>query len=146
MSFLHREISANSAFEECLAIAAGWPETCWKEHKYCSRMVEETRLPTRAIDVGSDGVNPKVYVTEKNTSKWAALSYCWGSLSDVTLTQENLACRQEGRPVAEFPKTLQDAIILTHALGLQSLNRCTMYHPRFIHRLALRSSQDEGGI
>ncbi|KAF2844737.1 heterokaryon incompatibility, partial [Plenodomus tracheiphilus IPT5] len=57
---------------------------------------------------------------------YITLSHCWGNLSDTQkksfcTSQENLSSRCSGFHVSELPKTFQDAVKVTRALGLSYL-------------------------
>ncbi|KAK4983661.1 hypothetical protein LTR50_007090 [Elasticomyces elasticus] len=80
-------------------------------------------VPTRAIDVGDASRSPFLYITKGKAGCWTALSYCWGddSTPKDRLTKDTFDSLKRGRPLADFPKTHQDAIIITRALGLKYL-------------------------
>jgi hypothetical protein len=50
-----------------------------------------------------------------------ALSYCWGGQQPVTMTSSTAQDITDGILVSVLPKTLQDAIVVTHKLGLRYL-------------------------
>lgn len=81
------------------------------------------RLPTRLINVGSDG-DDTVKLQEIRDGKpryWIALSYRWGTLPHFSTTRTNYPQHIEGMAVKALPQTFQDAIRVTRALGQQYL-------------------------
>jgi hypothetical protein len=79
-------------------------------------------LPTRVINVGDGHQNPCLYLTSvAEKGNWVSLSYCWGGNSDFVLTKSTLHTLVEGPDLQDFPKTIQDAIIITQNLGIQFL-------------------------
>lgn len=86
------------------------------------------RLPTRLIEVGSEGV-PTVFlretkklteISEKKPVKWIALSHKWGERHFST-TQSNLKSHKQGLDLDGLPPTFRDAVLVTRALGLKYL-------------------------
>jgi hypothetical protein len=64
----------------------------------------------------------------------ATLSHCWGTGDRLTLTKNRLNAFQDAIPYADLPKTFQDAILLTKALGIRFL---------WIDALCILQDQDE---
>ncbi len=115
---LARSIYNNSGSAECLQFAAGLLENCLDNHKSCSsHNVKSSELPTRIIDTRS--ADPKLVDCEGRRGVFAALSYCWGGETDFTLTSRTEQSLRAGRPIAQFPATLRDAILITRALGIR---------------------------
>ena len=84
------------------------------------------RLPRRVIDVGdeAEGCDPILVQYEHDNSpraRFVALSYCWGTSGNIKTTRANLQRHLRGIPWQSIPKTLQDAVFLTRALGIQYL-------------------------
>lgn len=84
-------------------------------------------LPTRVIDVGpSDGsMSPRLWQTKGASGHYTALSYCWGTSSksdrSYLTTTETLEKHLDDIPWNLLPRTLQDAIMLTRAVGIRYL-------------------------
>ncbi|KAF2496648.1 HET-domain-containing protein, partial [Lophium mytilinum] len=51
--------------------------------------------------------------------RYIALSHCWGTSQHVTTNRETYEDRTVGIPWSSLPKTFQDAIAITRALGIQ---------------------------
>lgn len=67
-----------------------------------------------------------IHAQERRSNTYITLSHCWGNLSDTQkksfcTSQENLSRRCSGFHVSELPKTFQDAVKVTRALGLSYL-------------------------
>jgi hypothetical protein len=68
--------------------------------------------------------NDDIWLHESNNEhgNYAILSYCWGpALDNLKTTLETLEEFKKNIPYAQLPKTVQDAVIITRALGLQFL-------------------------
>jgi hypothetical protein len=50
---------------------------------------------------------------------YVCLSYCWGESPKFTTTKETIEARKKCIDFKELPKTLQHAIVVTRALGIQ---------------------------
>jgi len=77
------------------------------------------RLPTRLIHVGRNGEDVvKLQKTRTETKgDWIALSYRWGDSPPFSTTRRNLDKHSAGMTLATLPRTFQDAIKVTRALG-----------------------------
>ena len=65
---------------------------------------------------------PRIYTTNpKSPVKYAALSYCWGGDQESKTVRVRLEERCKGFPLAELPKTIQDAIVTARRLELPFL-------------------------
>ena len=66
-----------------------WLKAC-EQHAACPAQVRG-QLPTRVIDVGAtESEFPKLYVTQRESGQYAALSYCWGGPQRSALLQDRL--------------------------------------------------------
>jgi hypothetical protein len=97
-----------------------WLSTCQKEHRRCPQQ-EDSRLPTRVIDVGTSTREPRLVVTGGRSGKWTALSHCWGSYRPLKTESKTLESYCKSLPLSALPPTFRDAIIITRALGVQYL-------------------------
>ncbi|KFX90371.1 hypothetical protein V490_06486 [Pseudogymnoascus sp. VKM F-3557] len=101
-----------------------WITECKTSHEYCKTKTPQA-LPTRLIDVQL--ANPRLVFTKGKTGTYAALSYCWGLSpsnpfsSMYTTTVATITFRMAGMHFPTLPLTLQHAILVTRALGLQYL-------------------------
>jgi hypothetical protein len=97
-----------------------WLTSCEREHgAVCS--AGPSPLPSRVIDV-SDGNQLRLLETGKDASgRYTALSYCWGEPQQFQTTQDSLRERLQGFSITDLPQTLQDAVTVTRALGIDYL-------------------------
>jgi hypothetical protein len=81
-------------------------------------------LPSKVIDVGTRFPirTVKLHWTEEGESgEYVALSYCWGGSQTLLTTTATAQDFTDGIPTSRIPKTILDAITLTHKLGLRYL-------------------------
>ncbi|KDQ31767.1 hypothetical protein PLEOSDRAFT_153982 [Pleurotus ostreatus PC15] len=87
-------------------------------HESC-RPHQEVGLPTRLIDC-SEPDNPRVVITAGQRGFYATLSYVWGGAQPQQLTKATLTAYIQ-RITTPLPQTIEDAIFVTHQLGLPYL-------------------------
>ncbi|RMJ17335.1 hypothetical protein CDV36_002983 [Fusarium kuroshium] len=106
-----------------------WIYICDTAHNCTSYRALEGRIdsmPTRVIDVGTVE-SPCLRLVETGDSvrgKYIALSHCWGKLNKgqkFVTSASNLDSRKEGISFDEMPKSFQDAVRVTRALGVAYL-------------------------
>ncbi|KAF1365061.1 HET-domain-containing protein, partial [Lizonia empirigonia] len=84
-------------------------------------------LPTRLLVVGLPGQQNIQLVHSKDLPNigildYVTLSYCWGKANDAACTtQQNLDERLHTITVSLLPRTIQDAITITRAVGVRYL-------------------------
>ncbi|RYO96014.1 hypothetical protein DL765_011752 [Monosporascus sp. GIB2] len=79
-------------------------------------------LPTRVIDVGVEGLRePRLLISSGARANYVTLSYCWGKTRPITTQTLTLQQHLDSIPFSELPKTFQDAVTVTRALGYQFL-------------------------
>lgn len=80
-----------------------------------------TELPTRVVYVGTDKEHdpPRLHLGNREKAAYIALSYCWGGPQRHQTERNRIERYMHTLPVEELPKSLQDAILLTRALGFQ---------------------------
>lgn len=108
-----------------MKVLTQWIRSCNQDH-HCSPK-NETFLPTRVLDV-SKGSNAIRLVCgtrgQTNPGRYIALSHRWGLPTQhrkFCTYKSNIAQHQHGMDITDFPKTFQDAIRVTQALGIQYL-------------------------
>ena len=118
---LARTVQPDPASEASFKVAKYWHANCLENHPKCARvLLQERPLPTRVIDVGDANTNPKLIAGNGINGTWAALSYCWGGNSHFVLNKETSIDFYGGHiALAEYPQTLQDAIIISRTLNMQ---------------------------
>ncbi|PMD24517.1 HET-domain-containing protein, partial [Hyaloscypha hepaticicola] len=113
-----RQVSSDSASDECVQLAASWIKNCAEFHQDCLHL-DHTPLPTRVIHVGSDLEEPFLYISKRENAEYIALSHCWGGMVPLTTTLATLEQRQREIRFSELPRTFRDAITITRKLGVQ---------------------------
>jgi Heterokaryon incompatibility protein (HET) len=109
----------------------GWIAKCLEQHGGCTKAIsgviitESTApaLPTRVLDVSPDENSEQVRLMVSNgaSGHYVALSHSWGSPDKrpLTTTKATFLTRLEGISWNSLPKTFQDAIEVTRAVGLR---------------------------
>ncbi|KAK0113568.1 hypothetical protein ONS96_014426 [Cadophora gregata f. sp. sojae] len=118
-----REVATEMNLSKCLELATLWMKACDEEHEICKRS-DESRLPTRVVDVGVDPKSDTVHLKEaKETDRhpYMSLSHCWGLEQIITTTTNTLQARKAGIKLSELSKTFRHAIELTRGLGIRYL-------------------------
>jgi hypothetical protein len=110
-----------------------WLSNCKSSHKSCQRNLSDFHLgpegagnfPARLLYVGfQENPSLKLVQISGNSHRYAALSYCWGSierLKPLRTTRSNLQSFTQTIPENELPKTIKDATEVTRQLGLHYL-------------------------
>lgn len=109
-----------------------WLKTCEQSEKHsasrCTTQLgngQDPLLPTRIIDVGEGGSNPRLMASAPNQrGRYVALSHCWGGIQPTqTRSRDGSLDRHLGQGIflSELPKTFRDAIIITQKLGIRYL-------------------------
>jgi hypothetical protein len=93
-------------------------ESCVKLHPQCCPP-SDAHLPKRVIDIGDEGTNPRLYISEGEKQQYAALSHCWGPSQLLTTNTATISDRQKGINWQDLPKTFRDAIKICHILGIR---------------------------
>ncbi len=99
-----------------------WIKECAKHH--CCPTQDDTSLPSRIIDVSSDGGSdkPRVMSLDGQKGKYAILSYHWGpSQLQHRFTSSNISEYMQYLNTESLPATIRDGIAVTRALNLKYL-------------------------
>jgi hypothetical protein len=112
----------DSSSDRCLAVVKHWLRDCSEHHPMCTHATLSP-LPTQVINVGSsvDSRDPFLYETLSECARYMTLSYCWGDRHPIKTTQGSLSRYRGGIPWSDLPRTFQDAIDITHRLGIKYL-------------------------
>ncbi|KAH9218068.1 heterokaryon incompatibility protein-domain-containing protein [Leptodontidium sp. 2 PMI_412] len=98
-------------------------DDCTRFHPICSSNIPKFR-PTRIIDVGLEATAQNICLTtlKDDMAQYVTLSHCWGDTSAIlTTTKDTIKQRHRSIPFRDLPKTFQDAVQITRALGLRYL-------------------------
>lgn len=116
-----RQVLRDSALPENIQLMNTWINECLPSHPEC-QYLGDSLLPTRVINVATDGQDPYLKVSHGRKGRYVALSYCWGTTTAAfTTTADTLPERLQRIPLASLPKTLLDAVVVTRALGVRYL-------------------------
>ncbi|KAH7139012.1 heterokaryon incompatibility protein-domain-containing protein [Dendryphion nanum] len=99
-------------------MASTWLTACKEQHPLCG-IPSPMEMPTRVIDVSTDP--PRLFLTNGMSGHYAALSYCWGKVTQMLLKLETLDNFQAKIPFQDMTKTTQDAVIITRSVGIRYL-------------------------
>ena len=122
MGHLERYVEPDPSSISSMLHETHWHQQCLATHKTCPPD-QEYPLPTRVLDLGSpdQSQDPYLLLTQGRIGKYVALSHCWGGELPLSTVTNTLESRQAGIPFGEFPKSFQDAIVITKRLGFQYL-------------------------
>src|SRR5690349_12172702 len=115
-----RQVLRDPALPENIQLMNKWINECLPSHPECQYNGDRL-LPTRVINVATDGQDPYLEVSHGRKGRYVALSYCWGTTTPFTTTADTLPERLQGIRLGSLPKTLHDAIVVTRALGVKYL-------------------------
>ncbi|OJT13281.1 hypothetical protein TRAPUB_10174 [Trametes pubescens] len=108
-------IDSTEAYQHTLARL----DECIASHNNCPKP-RETPLPTRVIDC-MDPSKPRLLMTAGTLAPYLALSYVWGSNASHVTLESNIDKYLVGIDTSVIPRTIQDAITVTHKLGMRYL-------------------------
>jgi hypothetical protein len=102
-----------------------WLAECDANHEEC-RAPMPGFSPTRLIDLSQSSPGNRIQIishcdSTQSTFRYATLSYCWGGDQLVTTTKATIAQHEIGIEPTSLGQTLQDAIRLALALGINFL-------------------------
>jgi hypothetical protein len=112
----HEDVTSEEFFE----LIDSWMDECKGDHPECMQR-NDMVLPSRVIDVGSEGNDPYLFIAGGQTGRWITLSYCWGGKPPLRTELWNLRQRCERIPFDELPVLFRDAVIITRRLGYKYL-------------------------
>lgn len=100
-----------------------WEGNTNKSQGYPLVRLEEPRLPTRVIDVGTGDIKiePRLLISGNRRAKYATLSHCWeeGRCQPLQTTSRNFKDHEKEIHFHSLPQTFQDAIIVARKLGFR---------------------------
>ena len=124
-----RMLPEKTHLEESLGIVKRWLQSCEERHALCGQ--ENGCIPMRLLDVGvgegESGEMVRLVMTDgwggsSALPRYACLSHCWGAKKPNNMTKrETLMDNMRGIPFEELPRTFQDAVSVTRALGIDYL-------------------------
>ncbi|KAH9887684.1 heterokaryon incompatibility protein-domain-containing protein [Cubamyces lactineus] len=109
-----------------LALAKAYIQGCMRDHERCRAIsagrdgFKSAHQPSRLIDC-RDPRRPRIISSSGTFPTYVALSYVWGEDQSHRKTKANLSSYETGIDFETLPRTIRDAIILTHQLGVDFL-------------------------
>ncbi|KAF2116637.1 heterokaryon incompatibility protein-domain-containing protein [Lophiotrema nucula] len=117
---LKYEVTSNETFKHVRT----WLTNCVDGHPLhakCSN-AQHDFVPTRLIEIRPQqhgSFRPRIYHRRQGERlQWATLSYCWGGDQACKTKKSKLDSRSHHLPLVELPRTLQDALVVAHRMGL----------------------------
>ena len=111
----------STTFEDKAAVMKSWLNDCCTQHGK-DRCRPLDFVPLRLVQVGLDGATVQLVKGEAIGSlasvNYTTLSYCWGKTHQLQTTQDNVTEFSTEIPRELLPKTMREAIRMTHLLGI----------------------------
>jgi Heterokaryon incompatibility protein (HET) len=170
MPTVARPLPISTSSPDCVGLIRKWMLQCLGSHQECSQHVA-TNLPRRLLRlVVRNGFSLQLIETSSlpdgTKPKYACLSYCWGGSSGFKLVQSTQRELADGISLARLPKTIRDAAVTAHQLGLEWLwvdslciiqdskedwkreaaEMCDVYQGCFVCIAALGATTNESGL
>lgn len=95
-----------------------WLKEC-DQHLCCPQQIDSP-LPTRLIDVAT----AKICHTTGAIGKFVALSYCWGTGSQIQLQSDTIEKLMQHLDFNHLPQSIKDAVVVTRSLSIPYLWVC----------------------
>ncbi|KAF3041710.1 hypothetical protein E8E12_006499 [Didymella heteroderae] len=124
-----RQILGQPLQDAGLATIRDLLKTCLSSHSKC-RQPKSTTLPRRILDVlGDDKKSVRLHESDFNSAEnryeygeYIAFSHVWGVAKGLPkTTTQTIQTHKKGIPWTTLPRALQEAIVLTRALGFRYL-------------------------
>jgi hypothetical protein len=115
-----RIVPSEALSERPISLIQQWIRQCLTEHADC-KVYKGVNLPSRIIDVGTNAKDPRIHISYGEQGSYFALSYCWGECLPLKMTSASLDSMKLSIPLARFPKTIRDAVMVTRACGIPYL-------------------------
>ncbi|KIV78473.1 hypothetical protein PV11_10188 [Exophiala sideris] len=120
---LARYVPTLADLEKCIPMIRHWLSFCVANHDVCKNLemsAKNNGIPSRLIDIG-DSTNSRIRVISGalRDIQYTALSYKWGQGLTCKLEKASLLAFSSHIAWSALPRTYQEAIALTWALGLR---------------------------
>lgn len=116
----HALWASSASIKDKLVVVKQWYEHCTLTHgNRCMPKVE--RAPSRLIEVGTVDVAPRIVLSKdqrNSDQRYTTLSHCWGANLPIRTLMSNVYAYGEGIRPQTIPRTFEDAILITRALGI----------------------------
>ena len=121
-----RHVMTKASVAESCGLIQKWLYECDSNHEYCKKYSEKHQksLPKRVIDVGrEDNTNIHIFQSDSqqpaSSAPYVALSHCWGRSRHLVSEEKTIDRWRQNIPWTQLPRTFQEAIAITRALGIQ---------------------------
>lgn len=119
---IKERIEPDTSSMDSLGVALNWIAWCTTLHRACRAVSSNVKFPTRLLSVGGLGAEHLKLVEPDEPTTWVCLTHRWGGKKPKCLTRRsNYENQRREIPWESFPRTFQDAVILTRRLGYQYL-------------------------
>jgi hypothetical protein len=122
-----QEVEGSSSSPSTLELGKKWLEDCFRNHPSCNRPIaspftQEGWHPTRLLSITAKDSPLSIRLCVGSevpiNANYMTLSHCWGSLSILTLTGNNIEALQKNIRPEQLCKTFRDAVDITRKLGI----------------------------
>lgn len=121
-----REVDSDVTPSKTSSQISRWLEEC-VQHPCCPQQTD-LPLPTRLVEVAT----AKICHTNGAFGKFAALSYCWGTGSQIQLRSDNIETLMQHLNVNDLSQTIKDAVLVTRSLSIPYLWVCWAFPSDFM--------------
>lgn len=107
----------------CVQLSRDWMSNCLLEHAEC-KSKHRGKLPTRVLRLKSTPENIAVNLhisTPGQTADYIALSYCWGTATNLKTTSTTIDTWKAGIPWDQLPLSFRHAASIAVQLGIEYL-------------------------
>ena len=116
-----RNLFCDIGSDRALSLAMDMLHNCSVNHSRCPSIAEpHSQLPSRVIDC-SNPSQPNLFITSGLHARYIALSYVWGEAQEHKTTTKNIDSYIRSISIDILPRTIVDAILITHRLGVRYL-------------------------
>jgi hypothetical protein len=114
--------SSFTGSEQSFALIKRCLQTCYTEHRGCCSNSTQSK-PTRLLDLGTRDADDIRLVAGSTIGHvpYAALSYCWGSSSQLELSSKNESELERRIPIETLSRVAQEAATVCRGLSIRYL-------------------------
>ncbi|KUJ11207.1 HET-domain-containing protein [Mollisia scopiformis] len=111
------KLAPSTSSDESLAFIKNWIQSCRTDHPQCHTAPHFFRLPTRLIEISTQGLRLWTPNDVFGMLDYVTLSHCWGAMETLKLTKNNIQTLSSKIPVHSLCGTFLDAVLVTIKLG-----------------------------
>lgn len=106
----------NGSTRDSLILAARWLKECRNSHWKCTDP-KKSFMPTRVVSISNNALYVCLGENIRKPTEYATLSHCWGEMTFVTLSSNNIGLFQTQIPPEALSQTVMDAVEIARRLG-----------------------------